>query len=87
MISDPKALHVEIISPAGFVFDGYCHMATIPTTNGDLGIMKNYEPTLSRLREGKIDIYNNKEEITKSIKVTGGFAQNTEDKLIVLVDN
>ena len=82
-----KALHIEIISPAGIVFDDYCHMATIPTTNGDLGIMKNYESTLSRLRAGKIDIYNDKSQIIKSFEITGGFANNVEDKLIVLLDN
>ena len=82
-----KDLHIEIISPTGIIFDDYCYMATIPSTNGELGIMKNYEPTLSRLKAGKINIYNNKQEITKSFEINGGFANNIENKLIVLLDN
>lgn len=82
-----KALHIEIISPAGVLLDDYCYMATIPTTNGELGIMKNHESTLSRLKQGTINIYNDKNHIIKSFDITGGFANCVEDKLIVLVDN
>jgi len=84
---EAKNLHIEIISPAGIVFDGNCHMAVIPTTNGELGIMNNFEPTLARLSKGKIDIYNESEKISKHFEVTeGGFAHNVEGKLLVLLD-
>jgi len=79
-------LHVEIISPSGFVFDGYCYLVTIPGTEGDLGIMNNHEPTLAKLREGKISIYDENNKIIQDFAVTGGFAQNTEGKLLILLD-
>ncbi len=79
-------LHVEIISPAGIVFDDYCHMATIPGNNGDLGIMYDHEPILTRLHEGKISIYSDNNNILKNIEITGGFAHNVEDKLLILID-
>jgi F-type H+-transporting ATPase subunit epsilon len=79
-------LHVEIVSPTGLVFDDYCHMVTIPGVDGDYGIMNNHEIILTRLKEGKINIYNNSEKLIKDFTITGGFAHNVEDKVIILLD-
>lgn len=79
-------LHVEIISPSGFVFDGFCHMATIPSTNGEIGILVNHEPTIAMLKEGQINIYDSNEQLIKHFDVTGGFANNLENKLLILID-
>ena len=92
-------LHIEIISPAGVIFEGSCHMATIPGVNGELGIMNNHEPTLTRLKEGKINIYgqnsmklkednidDHKDKVTKEFKISGGFAHNVGNKLLILID-
>jgi F-type H+-transporting ATPase subunit epsilon len=85
-MSDSGKLRVEIIAPSGCVFDGYCHMATIPGTNGDLGIMDNHVPTLARLRKGKVSIYNKGNKPVKDFDIEEGFASNVDDKLLILVD-
>ncbi len=85
-MSNFKGLRVEIISSSGIVFDAYCHMATIPTTNGELGIMKNHESTLVKLKEGEVNVYNDKNEIIKTLKVLDGFAHNIKNKLLILID-
>jgi F-type H+-transporting ATPase subunit epsilon len=85
-MSNSNQLHVEIISPSGVVFDGNCHMVTIPGTNGDLGIMNNHEPTLAKLREGKISLFDKDQKLSKEFDIVSGFANNVENKLLILVD-
>lgn len=79
-------LHVEIISPTGFVFDGFCYMATIPGAKGEIGIMARHESTITSLKEGKINIYDHDKQIIKTIEVTSGFANVIENKLLILID-
>ena len=85
MANNNNQLHAEIISPSGVIFDGYCSMVTIPGSSGDLGIMANHEPTLARLVEGKINIYEG-DKITNNFEIVGGFAQNVENKILILLD-
>ena len=86
MSDKKKDLHLEIISPQGIVFDGYCTMATIPGTNGEMGIMNNHEPVLTSLAAGKINVYKDKSKVSDSFDVKSGFANNVHDKLLVLID-
>lgn len=80
-------LKIEIISPLGYVFEGSCFMAVIPCIAGEIGVMQNHEAFVSLLKEGKISIYNEKQEIVKEVDVKSGFAEiNDGKKLIVLVD-
>jgi F-type H+-transporting ATPase subunit epsilon len=79
-------LHVEIISPTGIVFDGYCHLVTIPGNNGDLGIMHNHEPILTRLHAGSIILHDESDKAIQDFEILGGFAHNVEDKLLILIE-
>jgi len=81
-----KALQVEIISPQGYLFDGQCHLVSLPSTDGDIGVMSNHESLLARLREGKIAIFDEQQNILKEFPVTSGFAEMLDNKLLVLVD-
>lgn len=80
-------LKIEIISPAGIVFEGQCFMATIPSVAGEIGVMQDHEAFVSALKQGKIIIFGDKQEIVKEIDVAGGFAEISDgQKLIVLID-
>jgi F-type H+-transporting ATPase subunit epsilon len=80
-------LFVEIISPKGELFKGNCHMAVVPSSLGDIGVMSGHEVVVVSLREGQIQLYNESQHVTKSFDVTGGFAEvQTSGKLLVLVD-
>jgi len=83
MIQD---LHVEILSPEGYQFNGSCTMATIPGVSGEMGIMANHESVLTALQAGKISIQDDKQNIIKELEITGGFAQTIGKKLLILVD-
>lgn len=84
-------LELEIISPQGTLFKGSCHLAVVPSVSGDIGVMVGHESFTASLREGKITIYDEKQNIVKEIAISasGGFAQIDDDekKLSVLVNS
>jgi len=82
-------LKLEIISPAGILFKGECAMAVLPSVLGDIGVMYGHESVIAMLRSAEmISIYDDKQNLVKSVAVTtGGFAEMQGlDKLLVLVD-
>lgn len=82
------ALNLEIISPAGIIFKGNCHLATVPSVSGDLGVMYGHESVIAHLREGQISLYDDKENLVKNFEVKSGFAEmQGADKLLVLLDS
>ncbi|MFT5702970.1 MAG: F0F1-type ATP synthase epsilon subunit [Rickettsiales bacterium] len=81
-----KELEVEIISPTGYLFKGQCHLATIPASDGDMGIMNSHETILTNLKEGKVVIFDNRDNIIKECEVKSGFAEMFDNRLLVLID-
>jgi F-type H+-transporting ATPase subunit epsilon len=80
-------LKVEITSPNGILFKGNCHLAVVPSTLGDLGVMAGHEAVLVSLREGEVALHDEKQNIIKSFAVSGGFAQvQPSGVLSILVD-
>ena len=82
-------LKLEIVSPTGIIFKGTCSMAVVPSEAGDIGVMHGHEAVIAALRSGeKIAIYDDKQNLVKSIEVTsGGFAEMQGlDRLLVLID-
>lgn len=80
-------LNLEVISVTGVVFKGQCDMAVIPSVEGDIGVMFGHESLITKLREGQITVYDDKQNIVKQIDVSGGFAEmHAAETLSVLVD-
>jgi F0F1-type ATP synthase epsilon subunit len=80
-------LKIEIISIEGSVFKGSCNIAVIPSNSGDLGIMYGHEAIISNLREGEIKLFDNSQNIFKTIDVKGGFAEmQGAEKLLILIN-
>ncbi len=80
-------LKIEIISIEGLIFKGSCHIAVIPSNSGDLGVMFGHEAIISNLGEGEIKLYDNSQNIFKTIPLKGGFAEmQGEEKLLVLIN-
>lgn len=82
-----SALNLEVISIQEVIFKGTCHMAVVPSFNGDAGIMHGHESIISRLKEGQITLYDEKQNVSKQIDIPGGYAEMKDaDTLIVLLD-
>lgn len=81
-------LNLEIISPVGTIFAGQCLMAVVPVAGGELGVMQDHEAFIGVLQEGKVVVFNEKQEVIKEVLVAnGGFAEiHDGQKLVVLVD-
>ncbi|MBM3590074.1 MAG: hypothetical protein FJX30_01685 [Alphaproteobacteria bacterium] len=78
---------VEITSIEGVLFGGLCQMVVLPSISGDIGVMRGHESIISNLRVGEIQIFDNLNNVIKSIAISGGFAEmQSEDKLLVLVN-
>lgn len=82
-----QQLNVEIISPNGEILKGNFAMVVVPAVSGDMGIMYGHEVVIAALRVGEVVVYDDKQNVVKSIHVNSGFAEVSESgKLIVLVD-
>jgi F-type H+-transporting ATPase subunit epsilon len=80
-------LKIEIISIEGLIFKGSCTIAVVPAISGDLGIMHGHEAIISNLRDGEIQLYDDSQNIFKTVIIKGGFAEmQGEEKLLILVN-
>ncbi len=80
-------LKVEITSPSGVVFNGFCHLAVIPSVAGDLGVMLGHEIVVTNLREGEVVLFDDKNNEIKKFAVKSGFSKVQEDgSLLILID-
>ena len=56
---------IEIISPEKIIFSDNCYMATLPSYEGDMSILKNHISIITFLRPGIIQIQKNNENFEK----------------------
>ncbi len=80
-------LHLEVVSPIGILFKGNCHMAVVPASEGDMGIMQGHEMIISSLKNGEILILDQKENQIAKFEVNSGFAEMLDaNNLLILID-
>lgn len=78
-------MFLEIITPEKNIFTGEVKLVQLPGSKGAFEILKNHAPIISTLTKGTIKVKdaNDKELL---FEITGGVAQNTKNKIIVLVE-
>jgi F-type H+-transporting ATPase subunit epsilon len=77
---------ISLISPEKVVFAGEVEMAIIPGSEGDFGVLDLHAPFMTTLRKGTVSFYN-KGVIERAYTLTGGFAEVTPEKCIILADS
>ncbi|HEX8288212.1 MAG TPA: F0F1 ATP synthase subunit epsilon [Pyrinomonadaceae bacterium] len=77
-------LNLEIVTPEKRVFDETVDAVTIPTTNGEIGILPNHVPLISSLKSG-ILTYSNR-GATERMVVSGGFVEVSANKVSIMAD-
>jgi F-type H+-transporting ATPase subunit epsilon len=81
-------LKLEIISPTGVLFKGECSIVTIPSAEGEMGVMYGHEAVIASLQEGKIQVFDASNAVVKTFDVKSGFAEmQGQEKLLVLLDS
>ena len=79
-----KTLHVDIVSAEQQIFSGEASMVIAPGEGGELGIMPEHMPLLTRIKPGTVRIQNGAEE--EVIYVSGGMMEVQPDRVTVLAD-
>jgi len=81
-----KTLHVDIVSAEQQIFSGEASLVIAPGEGGELGIMPEHMPLLTRIKPGTVRIQpaaGGEEEV---IYVSGGMMEVQPDRVTVLAD-
>ncbi|MFH0916134.1 MAG: ATP synthase F1 subunit epsilon [bacterium] len=78
-------LKLELVAPAGRVFDGDVEMVVVPAVTGELGILTRHAPLVVQLSIGRLRALSAGGEWL-AFAVSEGFAKVQFNKVIVLAD-
>ena len=79
-------MQLQLITPEKIFFEGEVTQVNIPGTEGDFGVLPGHAAFVSTIREGEIVIDLASGE-TRRVSVTGGIAEVTPEKCVVLADS
>jgi len=78
-------MNVELVAPDRMIWSGEAEMVIARTTDGDIGILPNHEPTLGVLVESPVRIRRTDDDELVAA-VHGGFLAVTRDSVSVLAE-
>jgi F-type H+-transporting ATPase subunit epsilon len=79
-----KTIHVDIVSAEQEIFSGEADLVIAPGEGGELGILPEHMPLLTRVKPGTIRIQKGSDE--EIIYVSGGMMEVQPDRVTVLAD-
>jgi F-type H+-transporting ATPase subunit epsilon len=80
-----KTFTLEVVSPESIVWSGQAEMLITRTTEGEIGILADHEPTMAALATGSTVITDEEgEQVTLAIH--GGFLQILNNEVTLLTD-
>lgn len=79
-----KNFRLSIVSPEAIVWSGEAEMLVARTTEGEIGVLADHEPTMAALATGSAEIHSAGKVIT--LAVHGGFLQIVRDGVTLLTD-
>ena len=80
-----KTFHVDIVSAEQQIFSGEADMVIAPGEGGELGILPEHTPLLTRIKPGTVRIQKHGAE-EEVIYVSGGMMEVQPDRVTVLAD-
>jgi F-type H+-transporting ATPase subunit epsilon len=82
---DSAYLRLELVAPAGLVFEGDVEMVVVPSVTGELGILRRHAPIVVQLAIGRLRALSS-DGTWLVFAVAEGFVKVQFDKVIVLAD-
>jgi len=79
-----KPFRVDVVTPEAVIWSGEAEMLTARTTEGDIGILADHEPTMAALATGAVVIHH--EDGVTSAGIHGGFLQIFRNEVTLLTD-
>ncbi len=73
-------MELKIYSLEGTLFEGTVSQVSLPTTSGEITVLKNHIPLITTLKSGVIKFGK------ENISIEGGFAEIGKGKVVVLVN-
>ena len=80
-----KQMQVDIVSAEQQIYSGHADMVIAPGEGGELGIMPEHAPLLTRIKPGTVRIQQGGQD-TEVIYVSGGMMEVQPDRVTVLAD-
>ncbi len=81
----PKAFKLDVVSPESIVWSGEATMLVTRTTEGEIGVLADHEPTMAALATGTTVIHPvDGDEVT--VALHGGFLQIFRNEVTLLTD-
>jgi len=77
-------IRLEIVTPEKKVVDREVDVVTVPTENGEVGILYNHAPLISTIRPGVVSYTVG--GATEKLLIAGGFVEVSENRVSVLAD-
>ena len=77
-------INLEIVTPEKKVLSEAVDQVTIPTANGEVGILQNHAPLISSLRSGILSY--TRGGVTERMVIAGGFVEVRQNRNIILTD-
>jgi F-type H+-transporting ATPase subunit epsilon len=81
-----KTFHVDIVSAEQAIFSGEAEMVIAPGEAGELGILPEHVPLLTRIKPGTVRILQAGGSPEEVIYVSGGMMEVQPDRVTVLAD-
>jgi F-type H+-transporting ATPase subunit epsilon len=79
-----KPFRVDVVTPEAVIWSGDATMVTARTTEGDIGILADHQPTMAALATGAVVIHH--DGGTTSAGIHGGFLQIFRNTVTLLTD-
>ena len=80
-----KTFQVDIVTPEAVVWSGEAEMLLARTTEGDIGVLADHEPTMAALATGAVTIRHGGESTSAGLH--GGFLQIYRNQVTLLTDS
>ena len=79
-------LHFELVTPARLVRSDDVYMVVVPGTEGEEGVLEGHAPFMTTMRDGTVRIYKTDGATPEEIRVSGGFAEVSDNGLTILAE-
>lgn len=80
----PNTFQVDVVTPESVVWSGEADMLLARTTEGDIGVLANHEPTMAALATGAVSIHH--DGAVTAAGIHGGFLQIYKNQVTLLTD-
>ena len=84
-VTSNQALTIDIVTPERRVYSGPAEFVVLPGVEGELGILRNHAPLLSRLRPGEIKI--SRRDAVEYCLITEGFLEVRANRVSVAAES